>query len=54
MNHETDTWEDHGSKFTYPAYKDWRNVDYIPTVGLVPLDSDDIVMTTSTLGKKPF
>ena len=52
MAHDPDPCKDDISRFTFPAYKDWRNIDYIPIVGLVPLDSDEIVMTSTYLGKK--
>ena len=40
---------DHSS-FEYPAYRDWRNVDYVPSVGLVPGDADMAIMKSTSIG----
>ena len=40
--------------FSYPAYKDWRNVDYVPSVGLVPIDPDEVITKSTSIGKISF
>ena len=43
---------DNATTFTYPAYKNWQNIEYIPWVGLVPIRSDEIILTSTSVGKK--
>jgi len=46
MTEESDALEEDASGFTYPAYKDWRNIEYIPSIGLVPKNSENIKLTS--------
>ena len=38
------------SSFEYPAYRDWRNVGYVPSVGLVPIDPDVVIRKSTSIG----
>ena len=50
--HDRNAVDDNSPTFTYPAYKDWRNIEYIPCVGLIPISSDEIITTSTSVGKK--
>lgn len=53
LNMVHDFEEEKAPCFTYPAYRDWRNVEYIPSQGLVPINSE-IKTTTISVGNAKY